>query len=98
MSAPFTLSVPVELQPIVSEWDKLVAVKWEELRAAQGHFISAHSPQWTQAEDTRRRSAARVGLMQWSEAWFLAKGVCIRCVPDGDNCDGFGLSLITDHP
>lgn len=85
------------LPSLVAEWDKLVQVKWTEIRQLKGHFISAYSPQWTMREDARRRTETRRDLMTWTEAWFRERGHVVVCVPDANNTDGFTLSK-ADQP
>lgn len=76
---------------LVRLWESESAKKWKLLRAAEGHFLSKHSPQWTMSEDIRRRRNVRSKLMDWTREWFRDRGVVIECVRDETNTDGFGI-------
>lgn len=81
------------LTDLARDWDAESRAKWEALRGAQGHFISAHSPQWTMREDIERRRQTRRQMMCWAVEWFRSRGVAVECLADERCADTFSIHL-----
>ena len=74
--------------------------KWKEIRDSKGHWIAIYSPQWSHAEDMRKRRETSVEVARWTVQWFKERGhdVEAEIMADGQSIGIRKANSFIDRP